>query len=146
VVRLSIELLLETAPLWVELDEQRVREYVEAPGFAPVVVFETSEGLKLADGYHRVEAARRRGADSMEAEVRRGTYRDALRYAAAVNRRPPVEPGDDYLRELAASRENVRQFRASIGLPTDDAVIDWLMTQWRIGLTIFETDEEAARI
>src|SRR6201999_4063177 len=40
----------------------------------------------------------------------------------------------------------VREFRASVGLPTDEAVIDWLMTQWAIGLRIYETDEEDDRI
>jgi ParB-like chromosome segregation protein Spo0J len=50
----------------------------------PVVVFDTEEGLLLADGYHRVAAARRRGLETIEAEVRLGSRQDALRYAAKV--------------------------------------------------------------
>jgi ParB-like chromosome segregation protein Spo0J len=50
----------------------------------PVVVFETPEGPLLADGYHRVAAARRRGLETVEAEVRPGSRHDALRYAAKV--------------------------------------------------------------
>jgi ParB-like chromosome segregation protein Spo0J len=49
-----------------------------------VVVFDTEEGLLLADGYHRVAAARRRGLETIEAEVRLGSRQDALRYAAKV--------------------------------------------------------------
>jgi len=48
----------------------------------PVVVFDTPEGLLLADGYHSVAAAQRRGLEMVEAEVRLGTRNDALRYAA----------------------------------------------------------------
>jgi ParB-like chromosome segregation protein Spo0J len=50
----------------------------------PVVVFATPEGMLLADGYHRVAAARVRGLETVEAEVRRGSRHDALRYAATV--------------------------------------------------------------
>jgi ParB-like chromosome segregation protein Spo0J len=66
-------------------------ELEQAP---PVVVFETEEGLLLADGYHRVAAARRRGLATIKAEVRQGTRRDALRYAAEAGARQrgiPVE-------------------------------------------------------
>jgi ParB-like chromosome segregation protein Spo0J len=48
---------------------------------APVVVFETEDGLLLADGYHRVAAARLSGADTIRADVRAGSRKDALDYA-----------------------------------------------------------------
>jgi SLT domain-containing protein len=51
----------------------------------PVVVFDTPEGMLLADGYHRVAAARHRGWEMVEAEVRRGSRQDALQYAATVS-------------------------------------------------------------
>ena len=64
------------------LDPDRVEHYVEAgDDVEPVVVFDTGEGLLLVDGYHRVAAAKLRGATSIAAEVRHGTRRDALRYA-----------------------------------------------------------------
>ena len=66
------------------LDAERVRRYVEEPAQPPVVVFETTEGLLLADGYHRVAAARRRGDETVVAELRKGSRRDALRYAAVT--------------------------------------------------------------
>jgi SLT domain-containing protein len=57
----------------------------EARGLAPVVVFDIPEGMLLEDGYHRVAAARQRGWETVEAVVRRGSRRDALRYAATVS-------------------------------------------------------------
>jgi uncharacterized ParB-like nuclease family protein len=50
----------------------------------PVVVFDMPEGLLLVDGYHRVEAARRAGRATIEADVRAGSRAEALRYAAEV--------------------------------------------------------------
>ena len=66
------------------LDVGRVRGYVEDPAHPPVVVFETAEGLLLADGYHRVAAARLRGEVTIEAELRTGSRREALGYAAVT--------------------------------------------------------------
>ena len=66
------------------LDATRVQSYVESPDHPPVVVFETSEGLLLADGCHRVAAARLRGEETVNAELRSGSRGDALRYAAAT--------------------------------------------------------------
>jgi hypothetical protein len=50
----------------------------------PVVVFRTRDGLLLADGYHRPEAARRRDATSIRADICAGSRSDALRYASLV--------------------------------------------------------------
>jgi ParB-like chromosome segregation protein Spo0J len=67
------------------LDARRVEEYARALDAAPpVVVFATADGLLLADGYHRLAAARQRGETTIEAEVRPGSRQDALRFAAAV--------------------------------------------------------------
>lgn len=66
------------------LDAERVQRYVEEPDQPPVVVFESTEGLLLADGYHRVAAARLRGEETVVAELRRGSRHDALRYAAVT--------------------------------------------------------------
>ncbi len=67
------------------LDAARVERYAEMlDALPPVVVFDTAEGLLLADGYHRVAAARRRGLGTIEAEMRLGSRHDALRYAATV--------------------------------------------------------------
>jgi ParB-like chromosome segregation protein Spo0J len=67
------------------LDDERVKRYAQMlDALPPVVVFDTSEGLLLADGYHRVTAARQRGLETVKAEVRRGTRHDTLTYAAKV--------------------------------------------------------------
>ena len=83
---LRIDDLLANAPVDPEahLDAARVERYDGMVGAPPTVVFETPEGLLLADGYHRVAAARRRGLETIEAEVRIGSRHDALRYAAMV--------------------------------------------------------------
>lgn len=85
--RLRIADLLANTPVDPEahLDTARVERYAEMlDALPPVVVFDTEEGMLLADGYHRVAAARRRGRETVEAEMRRGSRHDALRHAIAV--------------------------------------------------------------
>src|SRR3954467_15358831 len=66
------------------LNPERVAHYVEARDpTPPVVVYQTAAGLLLADGYHRLAAAQQRGATTIDAEIRHGSHRDALEYAAA---------------------------------------------------------------
>ena len=84
---LRIADLLTNTPIDPEahLDAARVERYAEMlDALPPVVVFDTEEGLLLADGYHRVAAARRRRQETVKAEVRLGSRHDALRYAATV--------------------------------------------------------------
>lgn len=70
------------------LDAEQVKHYADDPDSAPpIVVFETEAGLLLADGYHRLAAARQRGAETIDAELRKGSLEDALRYAAEVGAR-----------------------------------------------------------
>src|SRR5215212_9243734 len=85
--QLRITDLLANAPVDPEahLDPARVEHYSQMlDAMPPVVVFDTGEGLLLADGYHRVAAARRCGLETVEAEVRPDSRQDALRYAATV--------------------------------------------------------------
>ena len=85
--QLRITDLLASTPTDPEahLDPARVERYAQMLDILPpVVVFGTKEGLLLADGYHRVAAARRLGLETVEGEVRLGSRRDALRYAASV--------------------------------------------------------------
>jgi hypothetical protein len=64
------------------LDEARVREYAEQlDEMPPVVVFETPHGLLMADGYHRVAAARLLGRTEIVADVQQGTNPDAFNFA-----------------------------------------------------------------
>lgn len=53
--------------------------------FPPIVVYHDGSEYHLADGFHRVEAARQIGHDVILAEVRQGTSRDATLAACAAN-------------------------------------------------------------
>jgi len=67
------------------LDEAVVARYAKhLGGLPPIVAFETGDGLLVADGYHRLAAARRAGRKTIATEVRRGSRADALRYAIEV--------------------------------------------------------------
>src|SRR5437667_11829090 len=75
-VRLKIVDILETSPVDPEghLDPERVEGYRRSIDLLdPVVVFETEDGLLLADGYHRIAAAVREGRATIEGEVRKGS-------------------------------------------------------------------------
>ena len=85
--QLRIADLLANTPIDPEahLDAARVKRYAGMlDALPPVVVFDTGEALLLADGYHRLAAARRCGLEMVDAEVRHGSQQDALRYAATV--------------------------------------------------------------
>jgi ParB-like chromosome segregation protein Spo0J len=86
-ITLKIADILANSPVDPErrLDAERVEHYQRSiDHLAPVVVFATEEGLLLADGYHRLAAARKEGRETIEAEVRTGSRHDALEYAMAV--------------------------------------------------------------
>jgi ParB-like nuclease domain len=53
--------------------------------FPPITVYQDGAKYHLADGFHRVEAARRIGHEFILAEVRQGTSRDATLAACAAN-------------------------------------------------------------
>lgn len=73
----------------VALDERTVADYADAmregAEFPPVMVFEESGIMWLADGFHRVEAAIRAGHKYIEATVTSGEFVDALKYALKCN-------------------------------------------------------------
>jgi hypothetical protein len=67
------------------LDPERVAYYVDhLDDSTPVVIYDVQGQLLLADGYHRVAAARRLGRKVISADVRGGTRADALRFAAEL--------------------------------------------------------------
>ena len=68
------------------LDEFTVERYVEAwERMPPVTVFEVEDRWLLADGFHRHAAAMKLGRRMISAEIREGTFADALDYVAGVN-------------------------------------------------------------
>jgi hypothetical protein len=85
--------MLETPPdepiVQVQRVEHSVAEYAKAMAdgvqFPPIVVFDDGKTLWLADGHHRVEAARLAGLGVILAEEHKGGRRDALLYACGAN-------------------------------------------------------------
>jgi hypothetical protein len=76
--------------------------------FPPVALFRDADGtLRVGDGFHRFAAARLAGLDTIEAEVRDGTARDALRHSIEANARHGV-------------RFSNRDKRRAVGLMLDD--------------------------
>ena len=79
----------ESAQLRAAISKECVADYAElmADGvcFPPVTLFEDGGRLWLADGFHRVAAARVAGLKSIAAEVHDGGKRDAALYAASAN-------------------------------------------------------------
>lgn len=70
------------------LDSDTIERYMENfDQLPPVVVFDATEGDLLADGFHRVEAAKRLGQEDIKANVIQGTRQDAEEHAALANLR-----------------------------------------------------------
>jgi hypothetical protein len=71
------------------LNELVLSEYTEALAygaeFPAVTLFYDGSHYWLADGFHRFFAAKKHGTVSIPAEVRQGTRRDAVLYAAGAN-------------------------------------------------------------
>ncbi len=71
------------------LDDTTVADYAEAmregAKFPPVEVYSDGSEFILADGFHRLAAARQCGLQNILAEVHQGTSEDALRHALGAN-------------------------------------------------------------
>ncbi len=72
-----------------ELDSGLILDYVEAiqagATFPPVTVFHDGDASYLADGFHRIEAARIAGRNEIAADYREGGLRDAILHAVGAN-------------------------------------------------------------
>ncbi|MBW3635792.1 MAG: ParB/RepB/Spo0J family partition protein [Armatimonadetes bacterium] len=79
--------------------EPAIDEYKEAMlrgvEFDPIVVFFDGEDYWLADGFHRVRAARDGEIESLPADVREGTKRDAVLYSVGANAKHGVKRTND---------------------------------------------------
>lgn len=84
----AIEALEEAQPRAC-LDAATVNAYAEdmqaGAVFPAVELYMDAEHIYLADGFHRVAAARACGLESIPANIRLGTLRDAILYAAGAN-------------------------------------------------------------
>ena len=72
------------------ISEDTVIDYAEAmqagDTFPPIVAFFDGVEYYLADGFHRLHAAKRLHKASIQADVRTGTLRDAILYSLGANR------------------------------------------------------------
>ena len=95
------------AQMRVEMKPDVVLDYAEdmATGatFPPVVVYHDGTYYWLADGFHRVEAARKIGCETIETEVIEGTAPDA-------EEEQEVDP-EDLFQEASRQQTSVVQYR-----------------------------------
>lgn len=72
-----------------EINDMIVEAYAEdmltGAEFPPVVVFYDGDNYWLADGFHRVQAARKAKCIFIKADVRQGTRRDAVLFSVGAN-------------------------------------------------------------
>ena len=72
-----------------EMNQATIDAYPEAmrdgATFDPVIVFRSGDETWLADGWHRVAAARQAGLVTIRADVRAGGERDAILFAVGSN-------------------------------------------------------------
>ena len=73
-----------------QISEDAVSDYAEAmqagDQFPPITVYHDGVDYYLADGFHRLHAAKRLGKASIQADVKTGTLRDAILYSLGANR------------------------------------------------------------
>ena len=73
----------------IAIDEKTVADYAElltnGTEFPPVVVFYDGTTYWLADGFHRYFANKRTNRDNLQAEIHKGTQRDAVLYSVGAN-------------------------------------------------------------
>jgi len=72
-----------------KLSDETIEAYAEAYArkteMPPVTAFYDGEAYWLADGFHRVQAARKAGRSRLDVDVRAGTQRDAVLHACGAN-------------------------------------------------------------
>src|SRR5262245_12110892 len=77
------------AQMRVEMRADTVNDYasemIEGADFPPVVLYHDGTDYWLGDGYHRVAAARKMERETIKAEVREGTARDAILCGVGAN-------------------------------------------------------------
>ena len=73
-----------------QISEDTVSDYAEAmqagDQFPPITVFFDGVDYYLADGFHRLHAAKQLNKASIQADVKPGTLRDAILYSLGANR------------------------------------------------------------
>lgn len=68
------------------LDQDAIERYEEVlRRLPPLTLFDIEDQLTLVDGFHRFAAATNKGLDKLPAEIHKGTYTEALDFAAGAN-------------------------------------------------------------
>jgi len=71
------------------LNPELIKEYAEAmtagAKFPPAIVFSDGTSYWLADGFHRLEAAKKIGSPTIAVDIRPGNRRDAILHAVGAN-------------------------------------------------------------
>ena len=85
--------------------EQTIHRYADSfDKLPPIDVFETPDGKYVADGFQRLAAAQRIGRTMIAATVHKGSYDDAIEFAAVANTRSgdplTIEERNDGIRRL----------------------------------------------
>lgn len=87
------ELLMRTG-----ISESVVKSYAalmnDGTVFPPLTVFWDGDSFILADGFHRLEAARLAGFSEIKCETRKGQKRDAVLFAAGANAKHGFQRSD----------------------------------------------------
>ena len=125
------------AQMRVEMQPETVDEYatemLNGASFPPVIVYHDGTDYWLGDGFHRVEAARKIERETIEADIREGTARDAIIHGIGANaihglRRTHLLTSDTY---LAKSIVNAQYSMSQLSLNAErhksvTAVLHWL--------------------
>jgi hypothetical protein len=93
-----------------------VQEYADAiadgASFPPVVLFRDADGRHwLADGFHRFEAHKAAGRETIVAEVHHGDRREAVLYAASANSKHGLRRTQDDKRRAVLALLNDPEWR-----------------------------------
>ncbi|TBR56963.1 hypothetical protein B4U84_26375 [Westiellopsis prolifica IICB1] len=101
----------------VRLNQKLIDEYAEAitskANFPPLTVFYDGTHYWLADGFHRLEAAKKTLASTIEVDIRQGTQRDAILYSVGANATHGLK------------RSNIDKRRAVLTLLSDPEWSQW---------------------
>jgi uncharacterized ParB-like nuclease family protein len=84
--------------LFEEVVREKMMQLAAGESFPPIVVRYDGESYFLQDGFHRVEASRRTGAEEIDAEVLAGTLEEMEKEFRAIQR----EALDRLAAEIAA--------------------------------------------
>lgn len=86
IVGLRIDVSLQNRA---KMDADTIGEYAEAitagAEFPPITVFTDGKLQWVVDGFHRVAAYQTLGLDTIAADIRKGSHRDALKFSLGVN-------------------------------------------------------------